>query len=95
MKQPVNCKYTPLENHLRMLSATQESLTLTFDQIEQAMQSKLPKSAYLRLAWWDNEIHSTLSHKYAWLHAGWQVAKVDLGIHSVIFIRIAGNKRHN
>ena len=95
MKQPANCKYTPLENHLRRLSATQESLTLTFDQIEQAMQSKLPNSAYERLTWWDNEIHSKLSHKYAWLHAGWQVDKVDLSIHSVNFIRIAGNKRHN
>ena len=93
MNQPANCKYTPLENHLRSLSAdltlsgSPTTLTLSFDQIEQAMQSKLPRSAYLRLTWWDNAVHSTLSHKHAWLHAGWQVEKADLSAKWVRFVR--------
>ncbi len=87
MKQPANCKYTPLENHLRALPGTKNALTLSFEQVECAMQSKLPKSAYIHLTWWDNAIHSTLSHKHAWLHAGWQVDKVDLSTRSVRFVR--------
>jgi hypothetical protein len=87
MKQPAHCKYTPLENHLRDLSSTQKALILSFEQVEQAMQSTLPKSAYLRLGWWDNAVQSTLSHKHAWLHAGWQVEKVDLSGKWVRFVR--------
>jgi hypothetical protein len=87
MHRPVNCKYTPLENHLRALSATRLELILTFEQIEMAMQSDLPKSAYIRLTWWDNAVQSTLSHKYAWLHAGWQVDVVNLSARWVHFVR--------
>ena len=87
MKQPVHCKYTPLENHLRQLSATGSILTFSFEQIEIVMQSKLPKSAFLRLSWWDNAVHSTLSHKHAWLHANWQVDQIDLSGKLVRFVR--------
>jgi hypothetical protein len=83
----VHCKYTPLEDQLRLLSATQTALKLSFDEIEQVMQSKLPKSASLRLSWWDNTVMGTLSHKHAWLHAGLQVEQVDLSGRWVRFIR--------
>jgi hypothetical protein len=87
MKQTAQCKYTPLENYLRPLSANQTALTLSFEQVEQSMQSKLPKSAYLRLSWRDNVVCSRFSHKHAWLHAGWQVEMVDLSGKWVRFIR--------
>lgn len=87
MNQPLNCKYTPLENHLRVLSATWSELTLTFEQIEMVMHSRLPNSAYIRIAWWDNTVNSMLSHKYAWLQAGWQVEEVDLSARWVRFVR--------
>ena len=86
MKQPKNCKYTPLKDHLRDLSATNTTLTLSFEQIETAMHSPLPKSAYARLTWWGNEVNSTLSHKNAWLHAGWKVETVDLAEKWVRFV---------
>ena len=87
MDQPVNCKYTPLENHLRKLTETHSTITLTFDQIEHAMNSPLPRSAYGRQSWWDNIVKSTLSHKNAWLHAGWQVEMVDLSAKYVRLVR--------
>jgi hypothetical protein len=86
MNRPANCKYTPLENYLRLLSGTQKVLTLSFEQIEQVMHSQLPKSASLRLSWWDNVVVSTLSHKHAWLHTGWQVKEVDLSAKWVHFV---------
>jgi hypothetical protein len=90
MKQSENCKYTPLESYLRTHAANQSELTLSFEQIEAAMHARLPKSAYERPTWWDNTIHSTLSHKHAWLHAGWQVEEVDLVGKWVHFIPCEG-----
>jgi hypothetical protein len=87
MTQPENCKYTPLEDHLRDLAASKTTLTLSFDQIEAVMHAPLPKSAYERLNWWDNQVHSLLSHKFAWLHAGWKVETVDLAEKRVRFVR--------
>jgi hypothetical protein len=87
MKQPAHCKYTPLEEHLRQVSAHEASLTFTFERLEQAMQSKLPQSAFERASWWNNEVRSTLTHKNAWLHAGLKVAEVNLGEKWVRFVR--------
>ena len=87
MKQPENCKYTPLEDQLRDLAATKRSLMLSFDQIEAALHSPLPKSAYARLTWWDNQVNSKLSHKFAWLHAGWKVETADLAEKRIRFVR--------
>jgi hypothetical protein len=88
MKQPAHCKYTPLEDHLRGLSPTQTILGFSFDKVESIMQSKLPRSAYDSLTWWNNSVTSTLSHKNAWLHAGWRVERVDLTVRFVRFVRI-------
>lgn len=89
MRQPAHCKYTPLEVYLREIPVNQNMLTLSFEQIEHAMNSPLPKSAYVRLTWWNNEIHSELSHKNAWLNAGWNVESVNLDGKWVKFIRAA------
>jgi hypothetical protein len=87
MKQPAYCKFTPLETCLSALSGAHQTIKLTFSQIEHAMGSPLPKSAFVRHTWWDNAVHSTLSHKYAWLHAGWEVEAVDLSSKWVRFVR--------
>jgi hypothetical protein len=78
MKPSASCKYTPLEDYLRTLSPTQTILAFPFEKIETILHSRLPKSAYVRLTWWDNSVNGTLSHKHAWLKAGWSVERVDL-----------------
>jgi hypothetical protein len=92
ISQPAHCKYTPFEVYLREIPVNQNTLTLSFEQIERAMNNPLPKSAYERLTWWSNEIHTGLSHKNAWLNAGWNVESVDLAGKWVQFIR-AKDKR--
>lgn len=87
MKPPAQCKYTPLEAYFRALPFEQNELSLSFVQIEAILGSPLPKSAYSRLTWWDNEIPSGLSHKNAWLNVLWRVAKVDLLEQTVHFAR--------
>jgi hypothetical protein len=87
MRQPAHCKYTPFEVYLREIPVHQNTLTLSFEQVERAMNNPLPKSAYGRLTWWSNEIHTGLSHKNAWLNTGWNVESVDLAGKRVQFIR--------
>lgn len=87
MKQPGQNKYTSLENYLWTIPNEQEELSLSFAEIEEILNGPLPKLAYERLAWWDNNIGAGVSHKNAWLGAGWKVAEADLVGKSVRFIR--------
>jgi len=41
-------KYPPLEKYLRDLPASQDEVTLTFERIEQILNSTLPPSAHMR-----------------------------------------------
>jgi hypothetical protein len=78
MKQPEHCKYTPFEDYLWAVPDDLETLTLSFAEIEAILNSPLPKSARERLTWWNNEAGAGLSHKNAWLNAGWNVEAADL-----------------
>ena len=92
IKQPAHCKYTSFETYLCGIPANQTALMLSFIQIEQVMNSSLPKSAYERLTWWNNEVHAGLSHKNAWLNAGWNVEIADLAGKWVQFVRAEGQR---
>jgi hypothetical protein len=70
-------KYTPLENHLKNISASQNDITLTFAKIEEIIADKLPRSAQTYREWWSNEISGTHVQANSWLNAGWQVEAVD------------------
>ena len=70
-------KYTPLENYLRELPATQKEVTLLFEEIERIIHAKLPSSAYGYQQWWDHETEGNHVNKRAWANAGWKVAGVD------------------
>lgn len=73
-------KYFPLENYLN-----QVSITLTYSEMEEILGFELPKTAYRREQWWEN---NTMNHTQAnsWLNAGWKVERVNLGI-DVTFVR--------
>lgn len=73
-------KYFPLENYLN-----QVSITLTYPELEEILGFELPKTAYKREQWWEN---NTMNHTQAnsWLNAGWKVEKVNLGV-DVTFVR--------
>ena len=70
-------KYTPLENYLRDLSASEKEVTLSFEQIERILNDKLPPSAYEYQQWWENEKEGNHVNARAWANAGWKVVSVD------------------
>lgn len=71
-------KYAPLEKYLRSLSAAQKKVTLSFEQIERILNSKLPASAYEDDRWWRHETEGNHISPRAWANAGWKVERVDV-----------------
>jgi len=81
-------KYDPLENYLRNLLVSINDVTLSFDHINEVLQSNLPYSAYNHRAWWSNEEQGQHVQAHSWLDAGWKVGFVDFNRKSVRFIRL-------
>jgi hypothetical protein len=83
-------KYAPLENHLSGLE--ENSITLSYEKLEQMLGFKLPNSAYKHRAWWSN---GKKGGSKFWLRVGWMVESVRLG-ESVTFSRMdqAAESRH-
>ena len=80
-------KYTPLDDYLRNLSASQREVTLSFEQIEQILNDKLPSSAYQYQEWWNYEKHPRNPQKQAIANAGWKVETVNFSEKWVYLIR--------
>jgi hypothetical protein len=80
-------KYDPLEKYLRSLPVSQETLTLSFEVIEQILDDQLPPSAYEHRAWWGNQKQGTHVEAIAWMDAGWMVDTVDFKEKWVRFVR--------
>ena len=78
--------YEPLRNWL--LSVTENSLVLSFEDIEGVIERTLPRSAYDYDAWWSNENAEKTAHvqSKAWTIAGFN-AEVDRGRRQVTFRR--------
>lgn len=77
----VGKKYRYLSDYLH--NAAGEAVRLTFDEIEQILKDKLPRSAYQHRAFWAN----TGSHSIAisWMSVGYQTVEVDLTNRYVVF----------
>ncbi|MDR3223839.1 MAG: hypothetical protein LBT66_08955 [Methanobrevibacter sp.] len=83
-------KYKKLNEYL--LKLENDKKTLTFADIEQIIETKLPDSAHKYNAYWAN-----VSHQYrqsgAWISAGWKVVKKDLDSKEITFKRKDAVKR--
>lgn len=73
-------KYEPLENFLR--SSGQESVNMSFLELEQILGFPLPESAYHYNAWWANGGHD---HAHAWMDAGYKTELASPKGHTVCF----------
>ena len=79
-------KYEPLATHLR--NAEQDTVPMTFADIEQVIGATLPSSAYKHRAWWSNNpSNSVITH--AWLAAGYKTANVDMAGRTLEFRKSA------
>ena len=78
-------RYQPLGRFLA--TRPHASVLLSFTDVEQIIQWRLPPSARRHRAWWANV--QTHVQAVAWLAAGWKVEFVDLADEFVHFARVA------
>lgn len=67
-------KYDPLCNYL--LQRKGQKVTLGFEEVENIINAKLPKSAYIYPQWWSNSNTKDHPHCHAWLDAGFKTVDV-------------------
>ncbi|MBI2334089.1 MAG: hypothetical protein HYU84_18335 [Chloroflexi bacterium] len=79
-------KYAQLETYLCELPSKQKAVTLSFEEIEGIIGSKLPASAN-ELSWWEHETEGNHRNTRAWANAGWRVGQVHLQEKWVRFVR--------
>ncbi|MDD9991645.1 MAG: hypothetical protein OXP75_07585 [Rhodospirillales bacterium] len=79
-------KYAPLADHLR--GSGQESVPMTFADIEKVIGAKLPQSAFTHRAWWSNNPTNNVMTQ-SWLEAGYTTAEVDMAAHKLVFRKAA------
>jgi putative restriction endonuclease len=80
-------KYMPLEKYLAGLPESTSQITLTFEQIEKILESKLPSSAYEDRRWWDHETEGNHVNRRAWANVGWKIENLDVNKQWVRFVR--------
>ena len=77
-------KYAALEVHLR--KSGQESVTMTFAEIERVIGADLPPSAFKHRPWWSNNpSNSVITH--SWLKAGYKTENVDMAGKKLHFVK--------
>lgn len=74
-------KYIPLAQYFA--TCTQNTLTLTYEEIQNIMGHELPNAAYLNVSWWKKK-KAPSTHFFAWINADYHVINIQLG-HSVTF----------
>lgn len=78
-------KYSALATYLS--NTAEDSIQLTFAQVEEIIGDRLPRSARQYRAWWANETSGTHTWSHLWRVAGWLLDTVDLEGHTVTFQR--------
>lgn len=77
-------KYERLNDHLRHQTASE--VPMTFAEIEALIGAALPPSARKHRPWWSNN-SSNSAATHAWLDAGYETERVDMGGEKLVFRR--------
>ncbi len=79
-------KYDPLTRYLE--SQTVAEIIASFDDVERIIGAKLPRSAHVHDAWWENDENAHVQAK-AWLAAGFRTERVDRARKRLVFRRVS------
>jgi hypothetical protein len=84
---PKDSRYAPLADWLQSQPGKIDTVTLTFNQIEEIIRGELPPSARNHRVWWAND---AVGHVQArmWLDIGWRSTYINMTEGRVTFTRI-------
>ncbi len=88
----LDARYAPLAIWLQKVPITDESISLSFKEIEQIIGDELPASARLYRIWWSNNLKIN-PHARQWWEAGWRISTIRMAEEIVVFTRIEGRKK--
>ena len=77
-------KYAPLAAHLREVG--QETVPMTFADIERIIGTNLPPSAFKHRPWWSNNPANSVITR-SWLEAGYRTQNVDMEDRKLVFVK--------
>ena len=79
-------KYAALEGHLR--NSGQDTVPMTFADIERVIGADLPPSAFKHRPWWSNNPSNSVITN-SWLKAGYKTENVDMAGKKLVFVKVA------
>lgn len=79
-------KYDSLARYLAELD--DDSITLSFKQIDEILSDGLPQSAYDHRPWWANRNDGSRSQNQGWQSVGWESSDVNMDEQNVTFNRV-------
>jgi CBS domain-containing protein len=88
---PSDSRYAPLAIYLQQHPPEQDSVALSFKEIEELIQGDLPGSARAHRSWWANDSFGQV-HSRQWLDIGWRVARLNMSDEQVVFVRMEGRQ---
>lgn len=80
-------KYLLLAKHLVSVPAATRELQFQVKEIEKILNGHLPPEARRFPNWWANQKSGRRAHAFAWMAAGWLVARIDIKSDLVKFVR--------
>lgn len=84
-------KYDSLARYLAELA--DDSVTLSFGQINDMLPGGLPQSAYDHRPWWANRNDGRGSQSTGWQSVGWESSDVDMERERVTFVRVIKHRQ--
>lgn len=88
----LNSRYAPLAIWLQKVPINEESISLSFKDIEQIIGDELPASARKHREWWSNHLEFNPQARQ-WWNAGWRVSTIRMTEEIVVFARVEGRKK--
>lgn len=82
-------KYAPLTGYLS--SSGMDYILMTFEEVEDVIGDKLPRSAFQYRPWWSNN-PSNHVNAYSWLRAGYKTADVDMAERKLAFRKASADE---
>ena len=86
----VHEKYLPLTRYLLRVDSKTREVELPFLELEKIINAHLPPEARQFPNWWANQKSGKRAQAFAWMAAGWIVARVDVKSRVVRFKHIEG-----
>src|SRR5690554_5541461 len=73
-----------------LLNSVEDNINLSFEEVENISETKLPRSARTYREFWANHIGNSIAK--SWMLAGYKIDSIDLLNERIVFIKVSQNR---